>query len=802
MNSDRPRTLVWLALLSLGAAIGCAESATDPSAVSVTQSALTHDAVSIACDPSLQVCPVLKDPMSGTWPSSYSGGKTCEGCRFTNGADQQASGVLKAVKNIDTVDLCYGWTLPAWDAYGGLQSRWTALANQSRPFLDPATPGSSGAALAAQLQAIKDDLELFTLLGGSITGPDLTTKTWKVSFRPTTGRGYVSPAASGARGYSGIVPLQELRDRGARSYCAMREATYQQNGGALDLGGGSSGNALGWDVGKAYGSLRLFPPKRVEGAVDGTPTAEAYVMPMTVSAKLTPAVGRLLPDFGELAHPLMWMTGDAEVITLENPASEVTRPCPWCPPIVKTIYTKTARNLYHADLMAGVSTNAHIGLDQLVLADLGLVKVYMGGDIDIALGQLDVSNTYGQGGVAASGLSSWRAPRPTALSPAGTQACDAAFSSSSSSSWAAYAEGGLPFAFESASGQSFVRWNSADDRSLVVRDTISESINAGCDLGLDFGPLDVGIKGQTTLAATSEMNLVVREHLSAVDAALAKPTPGYRSLPQTNFLVVPELHSDVNAHPLDIFGYFHLHIDLLFTDIDIDWQEKFFSLREINITNFNDGHALSGEDRRLRVGEFSEPLLQTVAPSQPSVYSHLPGTTNGFASFPVNLTTCLNDPKQPPQPSKINGPKIGEGPIKGATCAYGFVSAGRLMTQPMPKNICSSAALIDGWVAGARCGQYSRCANLKACYGKVLAFLCKQTSLQQTYNGENVLSHVLATGAGFDDSAVIGTLIQECTAEYAYNAPDKQTGETVAKQFNQVFVVPAHACHSDATLDW
>lgn len=112
------------------------------------------------------------------------------------------------------------------------------------------------------------------------------------------------------------TPFRELRERGARLYCAARTAQFAQGDAPHSMGErvGFSVNVLGATVDflVVEPTMVLDGPERFtgDGAENG---AQAFGVPMLLGTRITPIRGLPLPGFREVRVPVSLVTGDTEV---------------------------------------------------------------------------------------------------------------------------------------------------------------------------------------------------------------------------------------------------------------------------------------------------------------------------------------------------------------------------------------------------------------------------------------------------------------------------------------------------------
>jgi hypothetical protein len=672
--------------------------------VAEQQSALNRAALPMVSGnplPSLGV--TLSENLSLTTGGTSS--SSCVNCSFTNGKDPDTSATLIDKKITD-------WQPPPLPG-SGVQTSYTNMATKAQAVLDNQDSATQGADnIKGTLDTIHD---LFELIPGATIDPvTLNKHQWVRAFKPVFGRHLKSSSSLfNSTTYDNPQLLAELTDRGARSYCAMRNAAIASPSGSMPILQHDLAKALFWQLGHTNADVSLMPIDDTKNRDLSQAGSQAFYMPLAVGAEVAPLKGPLVPDFGELSHPLVWVTGDAEVIDNEPGAF---------------YSSQKYRDIEHYDVFSGVSYSGSVGFHDLQLMDLGLFQVEMGGSINMLAGALEddklaaVDNyvqadlnspapwpSYRNGGDYYDffGLNTiykdgtWLPPRQTSfwvsainqntsysLDTPGAGLLDDALGLSPY----CVNEIGQPSAYQDFVGTGSVkcgitpfpdkhtsssavtytadvnhlaptrwgtaaRWRNDDDRAFVLRDSMKMQVDIDGAGGIDFGILAIQIMVQVSLDVTSYVDTMIREHLSAGDRGVATVTPSAtagadQKFLQSNVTVTPTGENSLGIDPLAILLNFKLG-PLPFIGT-LQWKPTIFDLGDV--LKLMSDPAIPPEASRLRVGEFSE-LTPTNLLTTP-LASHFPGGAT-FASMPETVSQCLAEsksgghtptPKQPGPP--------------------------------------------------------------------------------------------------------------------------------------------------------
>ena len=615
----------------------------------------------------------------------------CVGCSFTNGKDPDTSATLIDHPIVDAAP-------PALPGTGVLTS-YAKMATKAQAVLDNQDAATQGADnIQGTLDTIHDMFELIP--GASVDDVQLNKHQWVRSFKPVFGRHLKSlTSLINSPTYQDPQLLAELTDRGARSYCAMRNAAIAAPSGSMPILQHDLATALFWKLGHTNADVTLMPVDDTKNRDLSQAGSQAFYVPLAVGAEVAPLKGPLVPDFGELSHPLVWVTGDAEVLD--------TEPGPF-------YSTQKYRDIEHYDVFSGISYSGSIGFHNLQLMDLGLFQVEMGGTITMLAGALEDKKLANADSLVQADLSTplpWPSYRNggdyydffglntifkdgTWLSPRQTSFWVSALNQNTSYSLDSPNSGifddalglnpncinevGQPTAFDNLWGGSSAncgitpfpdkhtsssavtytadqshaspmrfgtaaRWRNDDDRAFALRDSLKMKIDIDGAGGIDFGILAIQIMVQVSLDVTSYVDTMIREHLSGGDRTLATLTPSTtagadQKFLQSNVTVTPTGENSVGIDPLAVLLNFKLG-PLPFIGT-LQWEPTIFDLGDV--LKLMSNPAIPGEASRLRVGEFSElpPALASTTPLD----SHFPGGSN-FASMPETVAQCLAESK-------------------------------------------------------------------------------------------------------------------------------------------------------------
>ncbi|MBX3183418.1 MAG: hypothetical protein KIT72_03375 [Polyangiaceae bacterium] len=603
-------------------------------------------------------------------------------------------------------------------------------------------------------QILDDSTSLTTLLNdyktklvqlganpSSVYIPPVTTTKWLRAYKP------IETRALAINGLTSYHPqpyaLEELRYRGARSYCSMREAARQQDllflhpNRGRTFGTTSALDLEFWDVGYSASSISIGKVHKNTSS----PIANAFVIPISLTSELAPIHGLGIPTLGGMKRTVAWASGDSILVSQEA-GNRV-----WV-------------NTQHADAFRGQRTQGSLNASYPIATFAGFITLSAVMNLDAQYGVLlPVNGQANPFSTTLSGGAAWYAPaqrtyqmdketggnyRPWSVGsdspidpyfpnppnwfPQGT----AVRENNDYRFW--YQPTGSPSGSEGTRHRVYAQ----DDRSLTVADRVAQSAGLSVTGGFNqsSGPvsLQIGVSGSSWLGIETQRLTTFRDQVSVVHGAKLLPSVGYTNPPvlyepfvnQANFIAIPEHRVSFNWNPLTIAAV--IHLNLVVGPFTVSYTNNWTIYQSPNVSlPFNSG--IGPEKSRLRVGSFSDYGIEYFDPSINfrSTYSHLPrpdlsneGSVPHFASFPDagldSVGACLADTG--PVPGSMPEPPPGEPAmggfdacIYGPACVPGMGLPGPTCTSwGVPANVCS-----PGWID----------ANVtNACHASVLKFLC------------------------------------------------------------------------------
>lgn len=745
---------------------------------------------------------VIGDPIAATMSTLQ-----CQGCAITAAANAGAVGG----GSLTNPQVGGGWSggvLPPTWANAAAAANQQLASNQSTD-------------VTGKLNVAKAAIDAFCGSGCTTTvtqsGPIPWTRAWPALFgrHLKTSKNLVSGALfAQTTEYGYPAELAELRARGARSYCGMRQAAAQVGAGGKELMHADPwASWLFWDFAVVGSRVKLDVPKKF---VDQG--SESFSTPIVEVSNLAPLRGPLAPELGDLSHEIAWVSADREVESKERWGRTtafclIGQPCP-------SDYLDRYRNLEHLDVFSGEKRQANLALQNVTVATWPpFVTLKAGGNIDVTVGELDTAHELASGSVNPS----W-SPRSTALDLGGAP-----------SAWASDAPlwyrvnfmpmygGVIPTSSPWAAPPSpatYTRWRQADDRAIVVTDRIATGVDLTASAGIDLGVVSVSLNATSKLTTKLEHRTIVREQLDLVAGGETRPAASSGAVPQTSIVVTPESTRDVSVDPLMMYLQFHagFHIPWpIDEDISVDWQQNFLTMNPISLAS---SKTLGEEKQRLRVGEFSNVQLGNTdgGGEGPSLYSHVPGQTSGFASFPATaqagltgktVAECLADPANPPAPTAPSTAVTVAKPAEGRTCVVGF---GNLTTPKVfypadpPANACGTAASRAAYAQSlSSFSAYGKSTpEMQACLSHAVDFVCRSTSQQQTWQSltptkHSVIAHVMPVDGTAPEWQEYQSILDECAQAIGKNAGTVDNAKTVVTGLMMNFLT-VHACTADGKL--
>lgn len=697
------------------------------------------------------------------------------------------------------------------------------------PFVQAAAAGDAILAspttdnVSKTLTDVKGDFDLIiALVGGTGTAtlePPVTTP-WVVGFPKVQGRHVQTDfvrvgAFDELRNYGLPGDFSELRMRGAKTFCAARSAAFALDGHKADdyaLYDHHDLDFLWWQTGVTGASLRMLPSAKFLDRDN-----EAFSIPLQLSSRLAPLSGPVMPNFGELVHPLVWLTADRERTSLEDFGTVrigICRPgTPICIGANVPTYRKLIRNLEHDDAMAGTAFEQRLDIDNIQVVNWGFFSLRAGGYIDVETGKVQGMDPFAPatGRVEAFGAFPSLPLRSSVFDDVLTP-----------SSVAADAPLALNGPFVAIGGHSSVttaptspaaitRWRNDDDRAITVTDRITEAVDLNASAGFALGPVDITVNGESKVEVTSQQDIAIREQLSlAKRSELLPPVlDASDNVAQTNLVAVPHSKTTYTLNPLAVTMTFKLDIETFFGTIHLDWTQPFFTLPSIPLGAPDEYGGL--EAQRIRIGEYSDAALLggfDGASQRPRSVSYLAGR-EPFEAFPSTVQACLADPTPLPPPGPPPARTPTSGPVHGHVCAVG---PGDYNPNPnisiLPDHICGDPAnpgdhsVRDEFAREASISWASNSTDPAilvvqqglevSCISQVIDFVCRPTSIAVSPTSR---SHVLTLGEGGE----YGALVKSCTTAFTWGTADpvaaKAIGELVGSK-----LIPLVACHEDGSV--
>ena len=649
------------------------------------------------------------------------------------------------------------------------------------------------------LQAMKGFLDELSVLPGS-TPPTFTPSPdvrQCLSYTPVHARWLASQYRPKLTTYDpSPTPFREIRERGARLYCAAREAQFAQGSTGFSMGerAGFSVNVLGRQIDffVTEPSLALDGPERFTGTGlnDG---AQAFEIPLLLGTRITPVRGLPLPGFDEVRVPVSLVSADSELRNLAEFGQIVVG----SPPVLAVVpgYRKNYHTVTHADLIRSGSKGASLDGGATELFRVGPLAVEIGFDVSYQIGDLTPDDTrvlsfpgfpparkgrlWAQPGT---GLRNHDGPWRLALPPLAV----GSFSGITTPTWIVEPDGTADPFWREPFNYTFpppldIRLLHNDDHAIESDTTLQIGGNLAGELGGEFGPFAVSLKVTGTLTGKVTQAFLLRDALQAQDQGSSRMTPA------TGLSVRSRQTGSADLTPAT--GKLHFHLSLPFPLDDIDFEEKLFSVDPVNLAHYNSDDDLpataAGDRGSFRLGTGS---LQGDVTKQPLVWSHLPDQTSKFASFPDGVDACLADPTEnPPTPPPCNGVTPSGDVPSAELCVYGPDGAlESLLGSVLPPQVCSN---IGGFIGGLALNP-----DEGACVQTYLEFLCSPVSKQQPLPGNfsQVVSHVLRLEDPADQAA-LANVIQVCAQ--AFSASTSAEASSVAQDF-----IATKVCQTDGTL--
>ncbi len=589
--------------------------------------------------------------------------------------------------------------------------------------------------------------------------------------------------------YDDYLAFRDIRLRGARFYCAAREAQKQQNGQRLSLGErvGFGVSVLGHQIDfmVVEPSVALDGPDKFFAPNDG---AQAFTIPLLFGTTVTPIRGIGLPSLGESRVPVVLITGDSEVETTAEKGQFVGVPGGWM-----TDYRKRYRTVTHTDafVTAGFYGDSRFEVNtDFLLFTVGPISVH--GDLalkyNVGVPQVNTTDVP-DNRVLFNFPSPWPASRTGWLltNPlTGNRYHDGAWAfaahrGSPYFQWEVQPEGSLPQSIWTSPIYPYIR--SHDVRALTDDDhTFSSETALRLDLALrgvlgidDFDPFKV------TLEVDGGLNGRVAQHTMVRDALIAEAPVGIDAMrPSTLLTLRPRQTASVAFSGLTAKLKFSASFPFIGT---VSFTKTFIDTKAEPLAEYDSDTTVATTDEQYML-RIANGATAGSTMTQPNVLSHLPGRSD-FKTFPQSVAACLADatPLLPPPPPCQPTAPVGAPPSVNL-CLYGpspFIQE-NLIGKGLPPDVCPN---IQGFVA-----PLSISAGQKLCLTKYLNFMCQPVSNKQSINGFNVLTRLWDLDKKL--SAELVDIVGECGD--AFIGPDQSAEEFVSG------LVGVSVCDKNATL--
>jgi hypothetical protein len=664
----------------------------------------------------------------------------------------------------------------------------------------PAFTGDLGAAVAAAsptLGRLTDLSWLATLLNSFPLPIQVAPPTVTDGFHgwaPVQGRWlrsqYAVTSSTGAmtrQVYADPAFGGELRERGARLYCAARRAQFEQAARPSSMTMGRQvalplsilGHEI--DLGVIEPTFTLDGAQRVTGAgaADG---AQAFEVPMLLGASLTPIDGIGLPGFGELRYPMVLVSGDTEVASAVAPVMLHTGDRPFCSPFgggcgTLPTYSGVPPQDYltvtHADAALGRSAQLIITVPETPIFTLGVFTLFLHGSGTLTIG----------GGGAAAPISDrllagvpggW--PVPPRSGGLSTSPWTPMYSYDEEP-WSPLFDVDAPlsgtptFVLPTSGGAAsfgtadpmVMRALADDDHHVAATTSVDLGVGGTASVGFNLGIAEL------TVAGTGDVHVGFGQQTDVRDGALDLMGNG-SGYPMTALTVTPSTNASVGA---SFSVTLHIRIPLVLDTIN----------ETLTIVSASTGNAWGSspwpQTNRALIAtgsQYGDPTYQ------PWAVSHLPSSSTpptspaypAFNSFDQDVNACLADTAAyPPVPPGCPPTATGSTP-HGNLCVF------------------SGSRPIDGWLGnGAAAAWAGACADIsshvtailpgataaqKLCYTAVLSELCKPASNEQDWHGQHGVSRILDMVVPNID---LGALATQCTSAFA--------PATATSTFNRIF---------------
>lgn len=578
----------------------------------------------------------------------------------------------------------------------------------------------------------------------------------------------------------------EIRERGARLYCAARHAQFEQAARPSSLTMGRQValalSVLGHeiDIGVIEPTFTVDGPQRFTGG-DTADGAQAFEVPMLLGTAITPIDGIGLPGFGELRHPMVLVSGDTEVASAVAPVSLHTGDHTFCTPFggcrtaptFSTVSPRDYLTVTHGDAALGRSAQLTVVVPDTPIFTLGVFTLLLHGSGTLTIGGGGAAAPIGDrllAGVPAG----WPAPPRTgglSISPWSplyrydeepwSPLFDVDAPLTGTPSFALpVAGGGATFG---ASDPIVMRALADDDHHVATRTSIELGVGGTASVGFRLGIATFEIAG------TGDLRVGFGQQTDVADRVLDLIGNG-SGYPITALTVTPSTDANVGA---SFTVTLHIQIPLVFDSID-----ETVTIVSTSITNGWGGTPWPQTNRALIAtgSQYGDPTYQ------PWAVSHLPSSSTPptspsyptFNSFDQDVRACLADTTSYPPVPPACPPAANGSPPHGNLCVFSgsrivdtFIGNG---TPAAWAGACADVAShVTAILPGGTAAQ-------QACYTAVLTELCKPASREQDWHAQHGVARIIDM---VNPNIDLGALTDQCARAFA---PALAT-----RVFNQIF---------------
>lgn len=714
--------------------------------------------------------PTLSGLVSGSHPLdsavSATGAQDIHGAVYLNGRDLRSAA--------DRFDPGDSSDVDAW--LDGIEGDAFSSSEAFRTHMQSALENAEGRMGTLDEGYLDDAFSALGVVGGSldmedpettVSAPKASRGRWLASQWACPPKAYCPWTGETRYSYEDPRHFEELRERGARQYCAARTAVQQQGSTVASMGeqAATSFRIFGRDIDLLVlePTVAMSAPERFtgEGEDDG---AQAFVIPMQMGTKVTPIRGIGLGGLPEVRSPVSLVTGDSEVLTRADHRSVRVRTDSSGPfPTFKTVklHSKEYMTATHAEAFVSTSRTMEWNAPDIPIYRIGPFYVVAKIGLTAKVGMDSAGNDRLLRGAPA-GWPTARPGAPTDLSLVspfdGNAYYDGAWTLTS------FTPGAAPIVANTGTwlDRSFQPWDPFLVRALEDADhVIDKETNIGLSLALAAGlgfrwsrwgfRVEAGVEVQGGIKGTAGQVHEVRESAHGKLVTSSATTHLDASMvPLTGIVVTPSTKADLDfKSKAELF--FKVALPVL--GEVVDWNYVIYDV-DVNLARWQSDPW--PEENRFRVG--------TGAPTgdvmkRPEAVSHFPQREH-FASFPTDIDTCLEDDSPLPEEPPLCVPSADPTEIPSAElCVYGVLDEGQFPAT------CSN---IDAYLHLMR----SRFTPDQVdCIAGSLKFLCQPVSTEQWWHGQRVVSRII----DHDDDefmANMTTMMDQCGMAFGGTAAD------------------------------